>query len=148
MITAAIYAAASLSILLLAGLAWEGRTGDFPLPMLPIALLCLALPWGWLGALRYLPLGRWFRAGVGLAWTGLWIWLAPFVLDQIYLHMGYFTSTPYQLILPIDFHNWAAAMSANVMFLIILGFLLLGLLCVVAGILWRRTHPRTSAPEA
>ena len=37
-------------------------------------------------------------------------------------------------------------MSANVMFLIILGFLLLGLLCVVAGILWRRTHPRTSAP--
>ena len=31
--------------------------------MLPIALLCLALPWGWLGALRYLPLGRWFRAG-------------------------------------------------------------------------------------
>ncbi|MFR4757176.1 MAG: hypothetical protein ACLT9P_02925 [Evtepia gabavorous] len=57
-------------------------------------------------------------------------------------------STPYQLILPIDFHNWAAAMSANVMFLIILGFLLLGLLCVVAGILWRRTHPRTSAPEA
>lgn len=62
--------------------------------------------------------------------------------------MGYFTSTPYQLILPIDFHNWAAAMSANVMFLIILGFLLLGLLCVVAGILWRRTHPRTSAPEA
>ena len=94
------------------------------------------------------PLGRWFRAGVGLAWTGLWIWLAPFVLDQIYLHMGYFTSTPYQLILPIDFHNWAAAMSANVMFLIILGFLLLGLLCVVAGILWRRTHPRTSAPEA
>lgn len=39
-------------------------------------------------------------------------------------------------------------MSANVMFLIILGFLLLGLLCVVAGILWRRTHPRTSAPEA
>ena len=42
----------------------------------------------------------------------------------------------------------AAAMSANVMFLIILGFLLLGLLCVVAGILWRRTHPRTSAPEA
>ena len=136
------------SILLLAGLAWEGRTGDFPLPMLPIALLCLALPWGWLGALRYLPLGRWFRAGVGLAWTGLWIWLAPFVLDQIYLHIGYFTSTPYQLILPIDFHNWAAAMSANVMFLIILGFLLLGLLCVVAGILWRRTHPRTSAPEA
>lgn len=98
--------------------------------------------------LRQLPLGRWFRAGVGLAWTGLWIWLAPFVLDQIYLHMGYFTSTPYQLILPIDFHNWAAAMSANVMFLIILGFLLLGLLCVVAGILWRRTHPRTSAPEA
>ena len=61
------------------------------------------------GYRSYLPLGRWFRAGVGLAWTGLWIWLAPFVLDQIYLHMGYFTSTPYQLILPIDFHNWAAA---------------------------------------
>lgn len=123
---------------------WPGRDapGTFPCPCCPLPCCVWPFPGAGWAPWRYLPLGRWFRAGVGLAWTGLWIWLAPFVLDQIYLHMGYFTSTPYQLILPIDFHNWAAAMSANVMFLIILGFLLLGLLCVVAGILWRRTHPR------
>ena len=124
------------SILLLAGLAWEGRTGDFPLPMLPIALLCLALPWGWLGALRYLPLGRWFRAGVGLAWTGLWIWLAPFVLDR-YLHMGYFTKSA-----DPPHCNWAAAMSANVMFPDHPGLSAPGAALRGGGYFWRRTHPR------
>ena len=54
------------TLLLLIGLAWEGRNGDFPLPMLPTALLCLALPWGWLGAVRYLPGSRWCRVGLGL----------------------------------------------------------------------------------
>lgn len=35
------------TLLLLLGLLWEGRDGSFLLPMLPCALLCLALPWGW-----------------------------------------------------------------------------------------------------
>lgn len=49
------------TLLLLAGLAWEGRAGGFLLPMLPTAALCLTLPWGLLGLLRYLPWNRWFR---------------------------------------------------------------------------------------
>ena len=65
------------TLLLLIGLAWEGRNGDFPCPCRPPPLLCLALPWGWLGRCGTSPGSRWCRVGLGLVWTGLWIWLAP-----------------------------------------------------------------------
>ena len=129
------------SFLLVAGLAWEGRQGDFPFPMLPIALLCLTLPWGWLGAFRYLPLGRWLRTGAALLWTGLWVWLAPFFLDRVMLLCGWITNNPYDLHLPVHLTDWtdATTISANVMFLIILGFLLAGAVCLVIG--FRRRPP-------
>ena len=129
------------SVLLLVGLAWEGRRGDFPLPMLPLALLCIALPWGLLGILRYLPLRRWFRAGIALAWSALWLWLAPFCLDQIYLAAGYpLGRTYYSLRLPVDFTNWTSpdTLGANVNLLILLGLLVLTLLCVGMGLRQRR----------
>lgn len=131
------------SLLLLVGLVWEGRHGDFPLPLLLIAPLCLTLPWGWLGALRYLPLGRWFRSGVALLWTGLWVWLAPFFTDRIMLLCGWINSNPYDLYIPVDLTNWASdnVISANVIFLIIWGFLLAGLVCIALGFR-RRISPR------
>lgn len=109
--------------------------GDFPLPLLLIAPLCLALPGAWLGALRYLPLGRWFRSGVALLWTGLWVWLAPFFTDRIMLLCGWINSNPYDLYIPVDLTNWASdnVISANVIFLIIWGFLLAGLVCIALG---------------
>lgn len=135
---AAVYLA-FLSLLLLAGLAWEGRGGGFSLS-LPTALLCLTLPWGWLGALRYLPLEGWFRTAAALAWTGLWIWLAPFFLDRIYLALGFLSSHPYDLRLPIDFTDWTSpnTLSANVIFLVILTFLLLAAGLALAGLRRRK----------
>lgn len=128
------------TLLLLIGLAWEGRNGDFPLPMLPTALLCLALPWGWLGAVRYLPGSRWCRVGLGLVWTGLWIWLAPFALDRVMLASGWISSQPYTLRLPFDLTNWSdsAVISANVMLLLILGLVLAGVVCLVVWAVRRR----------
>lgn len=131
------------SILLLVGLAWEGRHGGFPLPNLPITLLCLVLPWGYLGILRYLPLGRWFRAGIALAWTALWLWLAPFCLDRILQASGWQTDQLYGLSLPVDFSDWTSpdTLGANVTFLILLGLLVLAGGCVALGIYWRQRHP-------
>lgn len=128
------------TLLLLLGLAWEGRNGDFPLPMLPMALLCLTLPWGWLGAVRYLPGSRWVRVGLGLVWTGLWVWLAPFALDRVLLASGWISSQPYDLRLPFDLTNWgdSQVLSANVLFLIILGAVAAGGVCLAVGLARRR----------
>ncbi len=132
------------TFLLLVGLAWEGRSGAFPLPMLPIALLFLTLPWGWLLSLRYLPIRRWFRAGTALSWTALWLWLTPFFFDQIFLATGHLVSQPYWFHLPVDFTNWTSGdtLFANVFFLILLGLLLLAIICIAAGLLLRKKrHP-------
>lgn len=128
------------TLLLLLGLAWEGRNGDFPLPMLPMALLCLTLPWGWLGAVRYLPGSRWVRVGLGLVWTGLWVWLAPFALDRVMLAAGEDILQPYDLRLPFDLTNWgdSQVLSANVLFLIILGAVAAGGVCLAVGLARRR----------
>lgn len=126
----------AVSLLLLAGLAWEGRGGAYPPAMLLTAPLCLTLPWGWLGALRYLPLGRLLRVGIGLVWTGLWVWLAPFFLDRVMLLCGWLSNNPYDLHLPVDLTQWTSAntVSANVMFFLIVGFLLAGLVCLFLGL--------------
>ena len=73
--------------------------------------------------------------------TGLWVWLAPFFLDRIMLLCGWITNNPYDLRLPVHLTDWTSAttISANVMFLIILGFLLAGAVCLVIG--FRRRPP-------
>lgn len=133
------------TILLLLGLAWEGRYGDFPFPMLPIALCCLLLPWGWLGAVRYLPFHRWIRLGTGFGWTALWIWLSPWALDRVLLLGGWISSHPYELIIPFDFTNWTdpSILSANVIMLILLGFVLLAAVCIVLGLKKHRRPTRS-----
>lgn len=136
------------TLLLLAGLAWEGRAGGFLLPMLPTAALCLTLPWGLLGLLRYLPWNRWFRAGAALGWTALWLWLFPFGMDQLYLVRGGVLSHPYRLLLPVDFTDWTSpnTLAANVILLILLGLLLLAFLCVAVGFRRQRQNTRPAEP--
>ena len=131
------------TVLLLVGLAYQGWGTFFPVPALPLALLCLALPWGWMAALRYLPLNRWFRLGTGFGWTALWLWLAPWSLDQILLRSNQISSHPYQLLLPVDFTRWTGdALTANVTLFILLGLILLAALCAVLGIRRARTGHR------
>lgn len=128
-----------LSAYLVVCLAADGWGDWFPLPSLPVALLCLSLPWMWLGTLRYLPAGGWFRAAAGFLTTGLWIYLAPWVLDRILLTCGYIGDQPYSLAIPTDFSHWQdpALVAGNVLVLLCLGFGLAALLCLGIG-LWRR----------
>lgn len=130
-----------LSAYLLLCLAADGWGAWFPLPSLPVALLCLSLPWIWLGGMRYLLVGRWFRAAVCFLATGLWAYLAPWVLDRIMLASGIIGDQPYSLWLQVDFSNWqdVAVRAQNILLLIYIGFGLLSLLCLAIG-LWRRKH--------
>lgn len=131
------------SLLLLVGLTWEGRyTEDMSLlTSYAITLCALALPWGWLGILRYLPLNsRWYRLGTGFLWTGVWLEFFPFLLDSIYNAAGETISRPIHL-LPygVDFTNWSDGwvVSDNINFIIILCLLALGAACIRIGV-WRK----------
>lgn len=131
-----------MSLLLLLGLVWEGRVEeDFFLLGLPIAVTALVLPWGWMGAVRYLPIpSRWTRLGIGFLWTAVWYEFFPWILDHILMAAGEVNSRPVRL-LPqgVDFTNWSDGwvISDNVNFLIILGFLALGAGFLYIGV-WRK----------
>lgn len=111
----------------------------------PIALLCLLLPWGILLATRYLPVSGWFRAASCSAWTGLWIWLAPFFLDKILASFYGPTTNPYSLQIPFDFTLWRGGqITYNVLAIILFSLLLLAVAFAVTGAvsLWRRKRTR------
>ena len=123
------------SILLIVGVLWETGGGSaFSREALPIVLACLVLVWGWLGALRYLPVGRWLRASVAMFWTGLWGWVMPWFLEQIGRLNGWQSSNPCKLLIPCDFTNWADYMEGNILVLVLLCFGLLGLLFGAIGL--------------
>ncbi len=116
-------------------------TKDWFLPMsLPIALAGLVLPWGLMGVILYLPVNGWFGASACCAWTGLWSWVFPWVVDKILLLGGWPNSTPYRLRLPVDFSQWEDARTVGwnifLLVLIVLGVLAAGL--TVVGVLRRR----------
>ncbi len=60
---------------------------------LPVALVCLSLPWGVMAAARYLPVNGCFRAAAGCAWTGMWNALFPWaftvVMPENFVHGAY-----------------------------------------------------------
>ena len=130
---------AVMSLLLLLGMVWEGHFGEDPLlPTLLITGIALILPWGWLGAVRYLPIpSRWTRLGSAFLWTAVWLEFFPWLLDRILLAAGEVSSRPVRL-LPqgVDLSNWTDGwvISDNINFLIILGFLALGALCICLGV--------------
>ncbi len=120
-------------------------TKDWFLPIsLPIALAGLVLPWGLMGVIRYLPVNGWFRASACCAWTGLWSWVFPWVVDKILLLGGWPNSTPYRLRLPVDFSQWEDARTVGwnifLLVLIVLGVLAAGL--TVVGVLRRKKRAR------
>ena len=99
-------------------------------------LLELTLPWGLMGIIRYLPVNRWFRASVCCAWTGLWCWLSPWMMDKVLLLNGWANSTPYRLRLPCDFSRWDDPQTVgwNVFLLVLLGLGVLAVGFAAAGI--------------
>lgn len=124
------------TVLLFVGVIWDGAGKADVLT----ALLSVLLPWGWLGALRYLTVGKWFRAGSVFWWTGLWCWLYPWFMDRIYvLYFGWNMDNLYSLRIRADFSNWQdfATRGNNIFLLFLLAMGLLGAGCMAVGI-WKR----------
>ncbi len=93
-------------MVLLAVICWCSG-GDWFLTLgVPQALAALTLPWGLMALIRYLPVNGWFRASASCAWTGLWLWLYPWVEERIMLANGWITNHPYNLLIPFDFSCW------------------------------------------
>ncbi len=113
----------------------------------PQALAALVLPWGLMAILRYLPVSGWFRASASCAWTGLWLWLYPWVEERIMVANGWVTSRPYRLLIPFDFSYWGPyviqeadgsavydnSIAANTMVIILLSLGVLAVLLAVTG---------------
>lgn len=113
----------------------------FLLPALPMALYGLLLPWGVLVLVRYLRVGRWFRASAAVGFTALWYWLFPWVLDRVMALDGRFSDQPYSLLRPFGFDllRWdAAGTASNVMLLILAALILAALILAAIGIPRRR----------
>lgn len=131
---ALLYFAVNTALLFLL-LAVTTREWFFPVSV-PIALAGLVLPWGLMGAIRYLPVNGWFRASVCCAWTGLWAWLYPWVTNKILLLSGWPNSTPYRLRLPVDFSRWEEPQTVgwNIFLLVLLALVALAVGFAAAGI--------------
>lgn len=91
---------------LLAVVCWRTGGDWFLTQGVPQALAALTLPWGLMALIRYLPVSGWFRASASCAWTGLWLWLYPWVGERILAANGWTTSHPYRLLIPFDFSYW------------------------------------------
>lgn len=127
-----------LLLLLFVAALQEGNPRSFWTLSLPNALLFLALPWGVMGALCYLPVNRWLRASAAFAWMGLWIWLAPAGFDQIMIPVYGQPDKPYSLIIPFDFTKWELPYNAWNVIMIIL--LMLGAAAVFCGYMGLRSE--------
>ena len=77
----------SLLLLLIVWLAQATGSAGFNPPGFTadtlVTLLMLALPWGLMLSLRYLPANRYFRAAAACGWGSLWVWACPLLLDAI-----------------------------------------------------------------
>ena len=90
---------------------------------LPVTIASVLLPWGWLLTVRYLPLNGWLRASAAVAWSGIWVWLFPLMLEYIlYVQYGGPIYNPYTLWMwtRFDFSNWESNQGAINVFAIIL----------------------------
>lgn len=133
-----------LMLLLFVAALQDGNLRGFWILSFPNALLFLALPWGVMAGLRYLPVNRWLRALAAFAWMGLWLWLAPAGFDQIMIPVYGKPDKPYSLIIPFDFTKWELPYNAWNVIMIIL--LVLGAAALVCGCMGlramknRKTH--------
>lgn len=145
---ALLYCAAEslLLLLLVTASCWAG---GFLGSSLLLTLLGLTLPWGLLAVLRYLPVNGWLRAGLGLGWSCLWVWLYPWCADRLVLafygrEWNLDSYNLYQLTAPFgcDFTQWATHRGNNIAVLILVGFAALSLVLVGAGLRKRKKQAR------
>ena len=102
---------------------------------LPLLLLFLTLPWGIMGILRYLPIGRWLRTSAALAWSGLWIWLAPWLCNKIIENIYGEVESSYMLRIPFDLTNWDVNHAPwNIIFIILVFLGIAAVICALIGL--------------
>ena len=138
----------ALLLLLLAAADWTTGGGWLLSMGLPLAGLGLALPWGLMALIRYLPVNGWFRASACCLWTGAWSWFFPWGMEQIMTLNGQVSTNPWQLFFPVDFAQWAPQVVAsgqgwvhisyqqrvyNIFALALLGVLILAVALAVTG---------------
>lgn len=72
-----------------------------------VTLLMLALPWGLMLFLRYLPANRYFRSAAACGWSSLWVWTSPLLLDAIltFFYGGQGSQNDYTLATPFTAAN-------------------------------------------
>lgn len=129
----------ALLFVLLAVSDWYAGSEAFLTVSLPISVLSLLLPWGIMLIIRYLPVSGWFRASGCTAWTGLWIWIFPYVLDQIMAFRYGPSLNRYSLWSSVDFSSWGGNQTAmNVIAIILLSFAALTVLFGVIGFFRRK----------
>ncbi len=95
----------------------RARGGDY-LMNLMVSLIPLALPWGVMLCLRYLPVSRPLRCSAACGFTALWLWTWPFLLDAalapVYGWRGavdnYTLATPFANALPYGPWTWYAGL--------------------------------------
>lgn len=126
------------TILFLIGLIWEGRGTQFLFRDLSVAAVCLALPWGLLGCIRYLPVGGWLRASAACFWSGLWLWLFPWCLSLLLKADGLVYFSPWDPINSANLLLWNQSdiLIANTQLLVLLTLFLLAIIFAVLG--WKQ----------
>lgn len=101
----------------------------------PVAVLCLILPWGIMGVVRYLPANGWLKGSAVSAFTGLWIWMAPWILEQILSSVYGQSNDPYRLLLPFDFSAWDVVHTPwNVIMVILIVLGIAAVFCLGMGL--------------
>ena len=134
-------AESALLLLLLAACSLHSGGGYFLRPALPLALFGLALPWGLLGILRYLPVGRWYRAALALFFAAGYWSISIGVIDRIVSWSGgIIMDGIHGFGFAFDFGDWSDVqiVGENVGAIIALSLAGLGALCLLGSILWRR----------
>jgi len=123
------------TVLLLLGLIWEGWGTHSLFRDLVIALLCLTLPWGLLGCIRYLPANRWLRASASCFWTGLWLWLFPWSMAVLLEEEGLIFYNPWKAVTSANFLRWndVSILITNVSLLVLLAIVLLAIVFAAIG---------------
>ena len=106
-----------LVVILATAAGGRAQAGDYLVNLL-VSLIPLALPWGVLLCLRYLPAGRPLRFSAACGFTTLWLWVWPILVDAALApvygwHDGinnYTLATPFVNALPHSPWTWYAGL--------------------------------------
>ena len=107
-----------LIIVILATAAGSRVRPEYYLINVLVCLIPMALPWGVMLCLRYLPVSRSLRSSAACGYTALWLWTWPFLLDAALApvygwHGGvnnYSLATPFVNALPYGPWTWYAGL--------------------------------------